>query len=62
MESKTKVVAGGLTCILWSRPSNPEESVKSSTLEFETRVVARGLVTDVCRPSGYTSVYCKYGI
>jgi hypothetical protein len=32
MESKTKVAAGGLTCILWSRSSDPEESVKSSTL------------------------------
>jgi hypothetical protein len=32
MESKTKVVAGGVICILWSRPSDPEESAKSSTL------------------------------
>jgi hypothetical protein len=32
------------------------------TVEFEARVIARGLVTDVRRPSGYTSVYRKYGI
>jgi hypothetical protein len=34
------------------------------TVEFEARVVARCLVTDVRRLSiaGYTSVYRKYGI